>query len=211
MGNRERIDLRRSRPGLHPPPPVDLSERQLPTLLKSGPWFRLHKANREPLHFGSTGSNRFDAPGGEYRVLYLGGDAHCAFIETYGQSTGISVVTTKALAERSLTRVEAMRPLLLVDLTGRGLAQIGADERLCAGEHAVAQRWALGFWRHPLLPDGLYYRARHDPSRFCVAIFDRAADALRVTRRGSLLDSEQVPLLADILDTYTFGLLEEGT
>lgn len=97
-----------------------------------------------------------------------------------------------------------------IDLTGRGLAWIGADERLCVGEHEVAQRWALEFWRHPSRPDGLYYRARHDLSRFCVAIFDRAADALHVSRQGSLLDSEQVSLLADILDTYTFGLIEEG-
>lgn len=86
---------------------------------------------------------------------------------------------------------------------------MGADERLCAGQHAVSQRWSLTFWSHPSNPDGLYYRARHDPSRFCVAVFDRSADALVVTRQGSLLEPAQISLLADILDSYAFGLIEE--
>lgn len=199
----------RSRPESHPDPPADLSKRQLPIFHGNGPWFRLHKTNREPLHFGSAGDNRFDAPTGEYGILYLGSDPHCAFIETYGRSTGINVVTTKALAERCLSRVEAARPLVLVDLTGPGLARLGADERLCSGEHALAQKWALALWDHPARPDGLYYRARHDPSRFCVALFDRVGAALRVIRQGSLIQPRQTPLLADILDTYAFGLIEE--
>ncbi len=208
MENRERTDLSRSRPGQHPEPPPDLSRRQLPTITSNGPWFRLHKNNREPLHFGSTASNRFDAPAREYGILYLGSDPHCAFIETYGQSTCINIVTASALIGRCISRVEAMRPLTLVDLTGPGLAQLGADERLCAGEHIVARRWALAIWNHPSRPDGLYYRARHDPSRFCVALYDRAASVLNAIRQGSLLHPNQIALLADILDTYSFGLLE---
>ena len=173
----------------------------------SGPWFRFHRTIRDPLHFGSVGINRFDAPGDQYRILYLGQDAHCAFIETYGQSLGINVVTVRSVAERSLTRIEAARPLVLVDLTANGLARLGADERLCSGEHAIAQQWALALWGHPSYPDGLLYRARHDPSRSCVAIFDRAGEALRAVRQGTLLEPDQVSLLADILDTYAFGLL----
>lgn len=200
--------MTRRRPGPHPDPPPDLSQRQLPTTVSSGPWFRFHRIGREPFHFGSSGHNRFDAPTGEYGILYLGSDAHCAFIETYGQATGINIVTARELAGRCLSRVEALRPLTLVDLTGPGLAQLGADERLCAGDHSVAQRWALALWTHPSQPDGLYYRARHDPSRFCVALYERAGDALCVIRQGSLLEPGQVALLANILDTYAFGLLE---
>ena len=171
-----------------------------------GPWMRIHRTLLAALYFGSSRDGRFDAPAGEYGVLYLAADAHCAFVETFGQSTGINTVTTDALAERSLSRVEAARPLRLVDLTGSGLARLGADERLCAGDHLVAQRWALALWRHPAAPDGLLYRARHDPARFCAAVFDRAQPALRAVPVGGMLDPAQGSLLGDILDTYGFGL-----
>ncbi len=167
---------------------------------------RIHRRGREALYFGRSRDARFDAPGGEYGVLYLGADAHCAFAETFGQSTGVNTVTTRALSERVLSRVEAARPLRLVDLTGPGLARLGADERLCAGEHAVAQRWTLALWQHPEAPDGPLYRARHDPSRLCAAIFERAAQVLRATLVGGLLETAQANLLGDLLDTYGFGL-----
>ena len=89
----------------------------------------------------------------------------------------------------------------MVDLTGPGLARLGADERLCAGGHAVAQRWALALWTHPSRPDGLYFRARHDPSRFCVAIYDRAADAVHAIPQNSLIEPSHIALLADVNST----------
>jgi hypothetical protein len=113
------------------------------------------------------------------------------------------------VAERCLTHIEAVRRLTLVDLTGPGLARLGADERLCAGDHAVAQRWALALWAHSSHPDGLYYRARHDPSRFCLALYDRAADAVRASRQGSLLEPANTALLANILEVYNFGLIDD--
>lgn len=167
----------------------------------------MHRCEHEPLYFGSSGNNRFDAPDGQFGILYVAADAHCAFIETFGQSTGICVVTATALTERCLSRIETNGELLLVDLTGSGLARLGADERLCAGDHSVAQRWALALWAHPSRPDGLLYRARHDPSRLAIALYDRSAKALRVASQGNLLDPRNTALLADILDTYSFGLL----
>lgn len=195
-------------PGPHPEPPGDLPARQLPIVTLQGPWYRFHRTVREPLHFGATGNNRFDAPSGEYGIIYLGVDPHSAFIETFGHSTGINIVSERALAERRLSCIEAKRSLRLVDLTGNGLARIGADERLCAGDHATAQRWALALFNHPSQPDGLYYRARHDPSRLCIALFDRIKVAVTVTGHQNLLALDSVPLLANILDTYGFGLLD---
>lgn len=167
----------------------------------------MHRREYDPLYFGSSRLARFDAPAGEYGILYLGCDWHCAFIETFGQATGVRVVTLKALADRRLSTVAASRPLRLVDLTGPGLARLGADERLCAGDYAVAQRWSAALWAHPGRPDGLYYRARHDPSRYCVAVYDRVQGAIAATSAGSLMDEGHSALLADILDTYGFGLI----
>jgi hypothetical protein len=180
----------------------------LPLLDLTGSWFRIHRCHYEPLYFGRTGENRFDSPGGEYGILYCAGDAHGAFIETFGD-LGRHVLTMSHVAERCLSRIEAARPLAVVDLTGPGLARLGADERLCAGDHAVAQRWALALWAHSSHPDGLYYRARHDPSRFCLALYDRAADAVRASRQGSLLEPANTALLADILEVYNFGLIDD--
>jgi len=198
-----------TRPGLHPEPPEDLLQRPLPLLSTDHPWFRIYRLQRPPLYFGRSGGNRFDPPAREYGVLYVGEDERCAFIETFGHATDVRFVTVTALRTRGLARIEVRRPLRLVDLTGPGLARLGADERLCAGDYAVAQRWALALSQHPERPDGLCYRARHDPSRLCAAISHRAAKALKVVRLGSLADPANVPLLADLLDTYTFGLLDD--
>lgn len=160
----------------------------------------------DPLYFGCLANGRFNAPNGEYGALYAGSDPHCAFIETFGQSTGVYTVTLGALADRGLSRIEAERALHLVDLTGPGLARLGADERLCSGDHEVSQRWALALWAHPTQPEGLLYRARHDPSRHSVAIFDRAMPHLRSNWLGGWLDPANRDLLAQILDAYGFGI-----
>ena len=196
-------------PGPHPEPPLDLLQRRLPLLVSDHPWFRIYRSRQAPLYFNRSGDNRFDPPAREYGVLYVGEDAHAAFIETFGHATGVRFVTVTALRTRGLARIEVRRSLRLVDLTGSGLARLGADERLCAGDYAVAQRWALALLRHPQRPDGLCYRARHDPSRLCAAIYHRAAKSVKAVRLGSLADPASAPLLVDLLETYAFGLLDD--
>jgi hypothetical protein len=161
-----------------------------------------------PLFFGRTGGNRFDAPAGEYGVLYTAADAHIAFIEAFGRNPKVNVVSLTELGARPLTRVVAGRPLRLVDLTGPGLARIDADARLPTGSYDLAHRWSLALHEHPEQPDGLLYRSRFDPSRLCAAIFERAADALSTEPLGSLADAANATLLADILSTYEFGLID---
>ena len=192
--------------GPHPEPPPDLGSRGLPLVDLPGPRFRVHRVHHDPVYFGRSADGRFNAPNAEYGVLYVGSDPHCAFIETFGQSPGVYTVTVGALAARALSQIEARRPLRLVDLTGSGLARLGADERLCSGEHEVAQRWALAQWTHPAKLDGLLWRARHDPSRHSLAVFDRASAELQSTLLGGWLDPRHPNLLAEILDTYGFGL-----
>lgn len=171
----------------------------------------MHRLQHEPLFFGRTALHRFDAPGGEFGVLYVASDPHGAFIETLGPVSGARRVTMSRLRERGLARIEVSRPLRLVDLTGPGLARLDADERLCSGGYTVAQRWALVLHHHPAQPDGVYYRSRHDPSRACAAIFDRVAASLTAVRLGNLVDDPAYsPLLADLLRTYDFGLLDDS-
>ncbi|WP_437971510.1 RES family NAD+ phosphorylase [Sorangium sp. So ce260] len=194
--------------GPHPDPPLDFATRPLPITIFRRCWFRIHHLARDPLYFGRSGDNRFDAPAGEFGVLYVGKDERCSFIEVFGQATGVPLVEQGELAARGLVRVAPRRPLRLVNLMGEGLARLGADARLTSGEsYGAAHRWALAIHDHPRRPDGIAYAARHDPSRVCAALFERASAELEVIRLGSLADPEHAALLARILDTYKFGLV----
>lgn len=193
----------------HPEPPRDLGRRRLPLVRIAGPLYRIHLARRGAVHFGKTGQNRFDDPLGKYGVLYASSDEYGAFIETAGQSTGRGVVTSAWLRQRVLSQIPLRRRLRLLDLTGRGLARIGADARLFAGDHDVAQRWSRAIWAHRSKPDGIWYPARHDPARLAAAVFGRAkAKLAKPLRRGKLTDPDLEELLDRILDHYGFGLIE---
>jgi RES domain len=194
-------------PAPHPEPPKNLSTQNLPLIQLQQPWFRIHQSRYEPLYFGSSGY-RFDAPAQEYRILYIAQHEQGAFIETFGANTGVRVISNDELSLRSISCLKNTRPLNLVDLTGAGLAKIGADGRLCDGDRQLAQRWALAFWQHPAHVDGIYYRARHDPSQYCTAIFDRAAKGWHITQTLRCASQEFRGTLANILDRYEFGLIE---
>ena len=194
-------------PGPLPDPPADLGRRSLPVRTLSAPWYRLHARGRQAVFFGRTGLGRFDAPAGEFGTLYLAEDVPGAFVETFGQATARRILALPDLARRRLARIEPPRPLRLVDLTGAGLARIGADARLFAGDHAVARRWALALHRHPRAPDGVLYPARHDPSRRAAAVFDRVRGRFRAKDLGSLDERRNARLLAGLLDRYGFGLV----
>lgn len=174
-----------------------------------GPWFRVHRLKFDPIYFGRAGDYRFDAPAGEYGVLYVGRDLRCAFIETLGQARNPPVLAHAELSERGFARIDCTRPLRLVDLRGEGLARIGADASLTDGlDYALAHRWSKALYDHPRKPDGIVYRARHDPSRTSAALFDRfAPDELSSVSLGTL-DSDK-KRLGRLLDAYNFGLEPE--
>jgi|NGEPerStandDraft_6_1074524.scaffolds.fasta_scaffold107749_1 hypothetical protein len=203
-------------PGPHPEPPSDFHRRTLPITTLGGSLFRTHPHNAPPFYFGRTGRNRFDDPLGRYSVLYAARDAFGAFIETFGQQTGVRSVGVGDLKNRCLTEFYPASPLLLVDLVSPGcLARMGADSRLFAGSRAVAQRWSRAIYEHPDLPvHGIVYPARHNHTRSAVAIFDRdSIPRLEVTRSVSWYSDEEDMRsnLAAALNLYGFSLVETGT
>jgi RES domain len=201
--------VRRSpRPGIHPGPPDDLARRDLPLVSIPGPLFRVHRTRHAPLYFGKTGDNRFDDPRREYGVLYAGATEACAFIETFGEPLEIPFVTRAQVDARKLSEIEIVRPIRLVNLAGADLRRVGADARLFAGHHSVAQRWSRALHDHPGLPDGIRYPARHDPDEFAVALFDRARRSVRARVASELLGAaSQRAKLARLLDRYGIGLV----
>ncbi len=198
-------------PGDHPQPPADISSRSplIFTLTEGTRLCRIHRRDKDPIFFGRTLDNRFNSPDGTYGVLYAGLDEFCAFIETLGQETGVAIVTRASLEERHLSYLTVTRTLKLIDLaTSGGLARIGADGRLLTGSHDIAQRWSAALRAHPDQPHGILYPARHDVARRACALFDLPDATFKVTDSGSLIEPQHVKLLASILNTYGFGLVD---
>src|SRR5258708_17624249 len=141
------------KPGEHPEPHADLAGRSpvLGTLEEGTVVYRLYRADRDALHFGRTGDNRFDVPDGSFGVLYAGEDEYCSFIETCGQVTGVPSVSGAYLDQRHLAEMKFMESMKLIDLSASGgLARIGADGPPMAGSHSMGQRRAAAPRDHPL-------------------------------------------------------------
>jgi len=155
-------------------------------------WWRIHRTEHPPVFFGPPKDQpltyRFDAPGGEYRILYVGQTLSAAFVETLLRNPRITFVERVELENRSSSLLINDHALKLVDLRGGGLSRIGADSRLTSGSCLRAGQWALALWDHPDQPDGLLYRSRHDPSHICAALFDRLACRFNVLSTHALME-----------------------
>jgi RES domain len=196
------------RPSPHPEPPADLFERTLPLLHMQDSWYRIHRSAHNPLYYGQSARNRFNASNKEYGVMYVALNPDGAFIETFGSETGVRIVSKSELSSRSISILASQHPLNLVDITGPGLAHLGADGRLCTGDHKLAQRWAMALWEHPAQVDGIYYRARHDLSQTCASIFDRTKIVFDIVNTRTCTSKSFEKDLALILESYQFGFIE---
>ncbi|CAN5721720.1 RES family NAD+ phosphorylase [soil metagenome] len=207
-------------PAQLPSPPADLAQRQLPlpTLAERVPvLYRSHRIDRSwsPVAFNSRPiADRFNAPNGEYGVLYLASDPFAAFIETFGASMvtaalELRLVSESDLARRCLCRIEVDADLATVQLVnladGYGFSRLGIDGRISTTKQRhITRQWALELWRHPQQPSGILFRACNDQARLSIVLFDRVGDILRSTCEHNILrDARQ---LAAILDHYAIGL-----
>ncbi len=140
-------------PERHPFPPPDLDSRPLPIAENRGPWWRSYYPTTRggqpwgPLRLARTRSNRFDSPTYRYGVLYAAENLDGALIETFGRNLTSRLLHLADLEARHLALVHASRSLRLVDLTGRGLAGLGADSRLWAGDDY--EYWDVERKRYP--------------------------------------------------------------
>ena len=191
------------------PPPADLHERNplIYTVSTGDVWFRSYQTGRAPVFFGKNRVHRWDAPNGEYGVLYLGADEYCAFMESIGRGIlRTRFVPAAQLKQGRLCKIGFTRNLRLIDFVGSGgLARLGAESSVTSGSgYRNSQRWSRALKSHPGKPEGIYYRSRHDPARAACALFDACARHVRIIEEcGSW--AEQPRLLGPILDHYGFG------
>jgi hypothetical protein len=196
-------------PGIHPQPNIKDSDALPIHLLERGTEvFRLHQSCYGAIYFNRDNSWRFNNPvSGEYGVLYAALDYYAALRETL-KPDKFNILSTGFLKSRCLSTLTPQRDLRLVDLAGAGLTHIGADGRLTTGSYQISQAWSQALYRHPDRVDGLYYRSRYDPSKFCVALYDERVELSdlveqRVTT-DNLLDLDFDADLQQFLDRYAY-------
>jgi hypothetical protein len=157
---------------------------------RDGLWYRIHRTAYGPVYYGKHCVYRFDDPDRVFGVLYMASRDYGAFVETLGRLDGDRryPLLRDDLASRSLAVLEAITPLVLVDVTGKGLARAGADSRLLSTlDYQIPQAWSQAIHEHPSRPDGILYRARNDQSALCVALYERAAEKILIQGDSSPL------------------------
>jgi hypothetical protein len=153
---------------------------------------------------GTPSRNRFDAPGGEFRVCYLALSPEAAFAETFLRNPGRRLLDQSTVEQRSLSELATTRPLAVARLFGPELARLGATAEVTHGpDYENARRWSSALWLHPMAPDGILYKSRHDDDELCLALFDRHDDALEVLRTERLTRSSW---LLPLMRRYRLGL-----
>jgi len=187
-----------------------LPRRLPPSRVRAGTrWMRIHARASNALCFGPARGqppiHRFDDTAGRFRVCYFGTTLEVCFAETFLCNPPVRILALDDLAARSVATVEVRRDLRLVPVHGSSLVRLGVTAELATGSgYALSQLWSRVLWEHSDQPDGILYRSRHDDSALCVALFDRAKDALAIVRDCSLAeDSKQ---LARLLRRYGLAL-----
>lgn len=146
---------------------------------------------------------RFDAPGGEYAVLYANDTKVATFNEAYAEKRRR---IPRADAERHLVSITPRRPLPLVDLTDdRTLSVLGLDARISVGDdYKACHQWARAF--HETWPEacGIAYAARWGGVRTSnVALFvERCRKDIAVGSLGRLGDPALENLVLEAVDRY---------
>jgi hypothetical protein len=168
-------------------------------------FYRSHHASYGPVYFGKGPVYRFDDPAGVYGVLYVARQLEGAFAETHLRKPGRRYVDRTDLAQRRWSRLRTVRPLRVLPLYGRYLAQVGATAEVTHGpadRYDLPRRWSsavrvAGF-------DGIEYRSRHDDDQLCVALFEGGDPVVPSGPPNDWLSNPT--LLARILDRYGMEL-----
>lgn len=144
---------------------------------------RIHRLAHDPIFFGPMGSApecRFDSPDGTYKVLYAARSLQTAFGETLVRSPHVSFVTSTAVAARARSELLVKRTLRLYPLIDAAISSQGLSFTDLHGD-AYGKTWKVSAKIHQsTAADGILYTSRFDNQR-CIALFDRASDALAET------------------------------
>ncbi|WP_236186204.1 RES family NAD+ phosphorylase [Pseudomonas protegens] len=170
----------------------------------------------KPLYYGRGGTNRYDAPNGDYGVLYLGPDLPTALMESVFHKHQWLTDTKRSIAlaevRRRLVRaVGVLDALHLADLTADGVmaGYFGLNlEQLASRDYTYTQQVSdqvhgLSGSGAPLQFDGVRYPSRNNYPAASIALFERAASKIKVMADIDLVDHAGWP---DFVAKYGIGI-----
>lgn len=139
---------------------------------------RVHRKVEGAIFFGPGAGrpprHRFDAPSGEYQVLYAAQRLEGAFVETVLRRPTNRIVKRAFIEERLWTPPRLERTLTLAKVMDEGLLFHGVDASVSATEdYGPSRRLALALYEDFPALDGVAHRSRHNNGEICYALFDR--------------------------------------
>lgn len=159
---------------------------------------RIHRFIYDPIFFGPSGSVpvlRYDDPDGIFKILYVARKLETCFGETLVRVPTITDVLSTDVLIRARSEVATTRTLRLYPLDDAGISAHGLKLSDVLGNN-YAPTWKLSAYVHAnTSADGIAYISRFN-ARPCIALFDRAANAIT---RTSILSVPLTPELADDL------------
>jgi hypothetical protein len=160
---------------------------------------RIHRAEHGPIFFGpadDTPQSRFDSPNGSYKVLYAARTLQTAFGETLVRAPETPYILSSVIETRVRSELETTRALKLYPLVDAGVSVHGLSFTDLHGVDYL-RCWEVSAEIHATtVADGILYTSRFDNHR-CVALFDRAADAIaETTTKAIAIGAAQATVLA---------------
>ncbi len=131
------------------PPTARFPAGLLPMQLDAGEIIvRIHRKGQGAVFFGPGAGkppqNRFDAPAGEYGILYAARRLEGAFVETLLRRPSGRIVRRDYIEERQWTPIRLERPVILAKIMDEGLLFHGVDASVSASDDYALSR-ALAF------------------------------------------------------------------
>lgn len=150
-------------------------------------------ATGEP-HFGKANTYRFDDPhpqaAARFGTCYLGTSLAVALAETLLHDRkpihNRFVIELAVIQARFVIRF-AGKPLIVADLTGSALRQLGGHAGLSGtSSYQTTKAWSAAIHAHPDEVDGMLYMSRHKNDETALLLLHRAAAKLAMTSATSL-------------------------
>jgi hypothetical protein len=155
---------------------------------------RVHHRDRGAIFFGpppgTLPQNRFDAPSGEYRVLYAAERLEGAFVESVLRRPAGRVLRRAFVEERMWTPLRLGRSVTLAKILDEGLQFHRVDASISAlDDYTGSRALALALYSDFPSLDGLAYRSRFNNGEVCFAIFDRVLPSEFIAMPGEHFDA----------------------
>lgn len=135
-----------------------------------------------PLYMDSSNGSRFNSPNESFGATYLAESPAGAFLETFIRLPQIAGYSMEDVNDRRLATIEFTEALTLVKCYGNGLKRNGLTASVSSTDNSEyhASQNKSESWYQKSSADGVIYMSRLDNQVRCIALYDRAAQKVKV-------------------------------